>query len=76
MSNDLRERGEICECCGATTDEGPCCSVHKGLLCHRCYRYTHHVEVCGCERCVRPLHDPSEVPSPCKRCCGVLADAL
>lgn len=32
-----------------------CCNAHKALLCHRCYRITHFVEVCvaGCTACAR-----------------------
>jgi hypothetical protein len=30
-----------------------CCTSHRTLLCHGCYRRTHFVEVCseGCEKC-------------------------
>lgn len=49
----VQERAETCERCGEVTDEGSCCSAHNNLLCHRCYRWTHYVEVCGCAACVR-----------------------
>lgn len=37
----------------ANAGVGPCCSSHNKLLCHRCYRYAHFVDVCieGCELC-------------------------
>lgn len=36
-----------------TAARGVCCSSHGDLLCHRCYRMTHFVEVCvaGCTAC-------------------------
>jgi len=39
----------------ATPASALCCSSHKALLCHRCYRQTHFVEICveGCPDCAR-----------------------
>ncbi len=40
----------MCAQCGQTRANGGCCSAHGHiLLCHRCYRRTHFVEVCGSE---------------------------
>lgn len=41
---------------------GLCCSSHKAALCHRCYRLTHFVEICGsaCDSCAREGLDPTK----------------
>lgn len=41
-----------CERC-PTPAQGVCCSSHGKVLCHRCYRTTHFVQVCveGCDAC-------------------------
>lgn len=43
-----------CERCQKAEPEvtlSVCCSSHGKTLCHRDYRLTHFVEVCGCSRC-------------------------
>lgn len=52
-----------CERCGLAPGESDCCSSHQKWLCHKCYRVTHFVEVCGasCTKCqaeglLRELH--------------------
>jgi hypothetical protein len=49
-----------CIRCKETPSAGLCCSSHKAALCHRCYRRTHFVEVCGstCRDCEREGIDP------------------
>lgn len=44
-----------CIRCKTTPADALCCSSHNALLCHRCYRRTHFVEVCiaGCADCAR-----------------------
>lgn len=44
----------VCIRCHGNADS-LCCTAHKALLCHRCYRQTHFVEVCvaGCTACAR-----------------------
>lgn len=41
----------LCPRCIRTGTFEPCCSSHGARLCHRCYRLTHFVEVCGCQKC-------------------------
>jgi len=43
----------VCVRCIVKPDDGECCSSHAAPLCHRCYRLTHFVEVCGCQTCIR-----------------------
>jgi hypothetical protein len=45
----------VCVRCFTTPASAVCCSTHNALLCHRCYRRTHFVEVCveGCTDCAR-----------------------
>lgn len=45
---------EKCRFCDSPADH-ECCSTHKARLCHRCYKRTHFVEVCGCAFCKRDL---------------------
>lgn len=57
-----------CWRCGSTPAAGTCCSSHKKDLCHRCYRLTHFVEVCGstCPECAAeglPVVFPSSAVS-------------
>lgn len=46
-------RHVLCVRCLMTRADGVCCSSHDRRLCHRCYRLTHFVEVCGCAACDR-----------------------
>ena len=52
--DDALESAEPNECvrCHKAQSDGLCCSSHLKQLCHRCYRVTHFVEVCGCETCI------------------------
>lgn len=54
-----------------------CCSSHGKKLCHRDYRLTHFVEVCGCSRCeaedLPRIYPPSPLPPP-NRLLGHTAD--
>lgn len=54
-----------CVRCQTADADGLCCSSHDALLCHRCYRRTHFVEICGvaCSRCAREGLDPTK-PAP------------
>ena len=38
---------DLCVRCKERFAPAVCCESHGGLLCHRCYRLTHFVEVCG-----------------------------
>jgi hypothetical protein len=48
-----------CDRCGDVADHSTvlCCSSHKRVLCHFCYRVTHFVEVCPCQKCKDPVCD-------------------
>src|SRR6266542_3101614 len=41
-----------CERCGDVADYSTptCCSSHGKVLCHRCYKRTHFVDICNCGR--------------------------
>jgi hypothetical protein len=40
-----------CQRCKAAAAVGDCCGSHHKRLCHRCYRVTHFVAMCGCNLC-------------------------
>jgi hypothetical protein len=47
----VSDEAGICWCCQRIRPTYVCCSSHRKALCHGCYRRTHFVEVCGCQRC-------------------------
>ncbi|GIM90342.1 hypothetical protein [Paractinoplanes toevensis] len=57
-----------CTRCEKTVADGMCCSSHQHELCHRCYRITHFVEICGretdngrsCSKCAVEGLDPTQ----------------
>lgn len=55
-----------CIRCKVTEGDSLCCSSHNALLCHRCYRRTHFVDICieGCPDCAREGLDPMARPEP------------
>jgi hypothetical protein len=57
-----KPKAVACIQCKKTPSTGLCCSSHKAALCHRCYRRTHFVEICGstCQDCAREGLDPAK----------------
>lgn len=51
LSPEDRERCERCQKSEPEVTLSVCCSSHGKTLCHRDYRLTHFVEICGCRRC-------------------------